>query len=173
MITPEEFIKQWTKGEDAVLKFNTEQFEKIKIKEETKNFLISGIPEEASPFLSFGNASGEGTVETIAQSYNLDKSFERYLIIGFDGSGNPICIDNQENDRMVMLNHDQGFRAVFMNSTINQFAEILLAYRDYSMNKKPVDFIKKKVSEIDTNALSDNTKLDEDNYWKQILKNED
>ncbi len=61
----------------------------------------------------------------------MAQEFRRYRILGSDGSGNPICIDEEHRSSVVVLEHDGGFRVQFMNSSVPQLAECLLAYRDF------------------------------------------
>ena len=53
-----------------------------------------------------------------------------YLMIGSDGAGNPICLE-QVTGQVILLDHEDRFRTVqFVNSGIHQLAECLLAFME-------------------------------------------
>ncbi|HYF03743.1 MAG TPA: hypothetical protein VEC36_10235, partial [Patescibacteria group bacterium] len=57
---------------------------------------------------------------------------ENYSWFGDNGSGDTICIDHNNNDIIVMLDHEYGFVPIFfINSSIAQFAECLLVYETF------------------------------------------
>src|SRR5262249_37500766 len=51
-----------------------------------------------------------------------------FRVIGSDGAGNPICLE-QPSGSVVLLDHEDRFRTrQFVNSTVRQLAECLLAF---------------------------------------------
>ncbi|MBW3540219.1 MAG: SUKH-4 family immunity protein [Planctomycetes bacterium] len=128
MITANEFRDRW--GDDGPLAaFPPAATADLNISSESKAFLNdAGLPESAAPFLEFP-ALEAGPLPTAAEQWGLSAEFERYREIGFDGSGDPICIDESADGAVVCLNHDNNFQRGFMNSSVPQLAECLLAYR--------------------------------------------
>jgi hypothetical protein len=129
--TPDEFPDRWNEGEyeGELIKFPAEALADINIPDDAKRFLESnGLPRSASPFLNF-KAPSDGPLETAAQRWQLSADYNRYHVIGFDGSGNSICIDDATEGQVVYLDLNANSRRVFMNSSILQLAESLLAYR--------------------------------------------
>lgn len=57
-------------------------------------------------------------------------AFGRYRIIGGNGSGDPVCLDEATPGEIVYLNHDNKFRRVLMASSVFSLAECLLELRD-------------------------------------------
>jgi hypothetical protein len=129
-MTPDEFKKLWLAEKDELVTFDASRVTSLRIPEDSKSFLNSpGIPREASPFLSFGSKDDQ-LLQTVSKVWGQPETFERYRIIGSDGIGDPICIDEEANGRIVYLNHDNEFLVGFMNSSIQQFAYSALLFRD-------------------------------------------
>ena len=128
MITPNEFVSKWNIEENGkILKFSAEVLKNVNIDNESKKFLIeAGLPESASPFLEFEVPNGED-IPTVSKKWEIDKEYSIYKCIGSNGSGDPICI-NETSGNIVYLNHDDDFKEVFINSSIPQLAESLLAF---------------------------------------------
>lgn len=91
------------------------------------------LPSEAAPFLSFGDASGQKHIFEIFGFPEQWSDTERerlseYVVLGSDGSGNPIC-ERDSDKAIVLVDHDDGFNTVqFVNSSVQQLQESLLAY---------------------------------------------
>ena len=84
---------------------------------DSEHLVTVGMPSQASPFLSF---SGYPDWE-----YKAD----HYFPIGADGSGSNLCID-LSNGEVVLLDHDWGMKRVFINSSLETFAECLCIYQE-------------------------------------------
>jgi len=107
------------------------------ISAEDRNWLVGiGLPKDAS-FFSFDEFPEDG-LKPVLSIYGrpgdwTDADRERtarYLYLGCDGGGNPVCIDSQDGN-IVMLNHENEFWPYDMvNSSVRQFAESLLAYAE-------------------------------------------
>src|SRR5262249_43914881 len=96
--------------------------------DEDKAFLVqAGLPEEAAPFLMFEVPSGE--LPTVAEQWDQPEEFRTYRVIGADGSGNPIALDESRRGEVVCLDHENRFARHLMNQSVRQLAESLLAYR--------------------------------------------
>jgi hypothetical protein len=128
MLSPKDFVARW--GTDYPLqRFGKKTLERLVLADEDKEFLAqAGLPESAAPFLNF-DVPTSGELPTVADTWDQPKEFRRYRVIGGDGSGNPLAIDEQSKGEVVCLDHESDFARVFMNKTIRQFAESLLAYQ--------------------------------------------
>lgn len=104
---------------------------------ETIEFLsIAGLPRSAAPCLDFvqNGLEGCGKIGTLLDHYphvDLDSGYSRYIVIGGDGSGNPIALHARAGDLVVWLDHENRFQQHFMNSSLQQMAGCLLAYRAF------------------------------------------
>src|SRR5262249_12800515 len=129
MLTPDEFVARWGKDDVPLMRFPKKAVERLPLSEEEKAFLVqAGLPEDAAPFLSF-EAPESGQLPTVADQYDQQKAFAAYRSIGFDGSGNPIALDENKNGEVVVLDHENRFARVLINKSIRQLAESVLAYR--------------------------------------------
>ncbi len=132
MLTPKEFIKLWSVKKEKLIKYPTEIVEKLSIPEDSKLFLIeAGLPSSAAPFLSFGPVSVEKPLISASRLWGLPESFSCYRVIGSTGFGDSICIDESENGIIIYLDHEVGFKKIFINSSVMKLAESLLAYRHF------------------------------------------
>lgn len=130
MISPSDFRNRWC-DEDAepLVVYPQDALADVAISNESRVFLTSvGLPKSAAPFLDFVGPKN-GVVQTAADLWQLAPDYKRYRVIGSNGSGDPLCIDESTNGHIVYLNHDFNFRRVFINSSVPQLAESLLAYR--------------------------------------------
>lgn len=131
MITPEAFKSAWQRVDENLIGCTREQIEGLGLRKDTMHFLrVAGLPDDAAPFLSFSYLA-EGRLRGVDEVFKVREGLSRYKAIGFDGNGCPICIDAGQEDRIVCLDHDQDFEAVFVNASVPQLAETLLAYRDF------------------------------------------
>ena len=135
MILPSEFIMQWVAenqddpSDTGLLRFSPMALDDVKMPEADRAFLIeAGLPESAAPFLDFEQPVA-GPLPTLSKHADLPEAFRRYRVIGFDGSGDFICIDQDQGGTIVSINHDDDNRPNFMNSSIPQLAESLLLYQ--------------------------------------------
>lgn len=181
MLTPEEFRDRWG-GDGELDVFPPGATADLKAPPETKRFLNEvGLPEAASPFLEF-QAPEDGPLPTSAQEWNLGPEFARYREIGFNGSGDPVCLDESSDAAVVYLNSDDNFARVFVNSSVPQLAESLLAYRhlvkDTQRRNGPDAFLDGNVSEDLRRWLRDElARIDpaavEDGFWADEVENLD
>jgi len=135
---PEELV--WPDDLLALVKADEQVVQDRTLPSEAKYFLVEGgLPKSAAPFLSFEDVA-KGLLRiwqvygTATPQFWKDEDRRRlqsFCIIGSDGVGNPICLDEQNNGRVVLLDHEDNFRTItFMNSGIPELAECLLAFRD-------------------------------------------
>ncbi len=140
------FKTEWNPDElNTWSEFNFEQLNKTTLSDFTKNFLINGFPESAAPFLSFGLENYESEFKTIAENYSeykLNLKTKNYWIFGSDGNGNPICIDSNSNDEILLLDHEQQFELIHkINRNIVELSQCLLEYKNF------IKFINSKFGE--------------------------
>jgi hypothetical protein len=145
-------VQKLTEHGEAPVSFSQKIMADNRVKDTTRTFLTTcGLPQSAAPGLSFG--VNQDTLLTVNQRLRLNwADLDDYLVIGSNGSGDPICISIASGDQIVCLNHDNLFEPVFMNSSVWQLCEILLRYRIfYKSLLNPVD-----QSDFSVRKFSDN-----------------
>jgi hypothetical protein len=85
-----------------------------------------GMPHAAAPYLSFEAYSPE-EMDELLQSSGLPDSF---FPIGQNGSGDIVAIDTKSRE-VIYINHDAKDVRVFINSSLQQFAESLCIYQEH------------------------------------------
>ena len=129
-MTPENFKREWTDAGDTLIPFTRESLDGIHIPESSIRLLAeAGLPDSASPFLDFFG-HGSRRLQPASDAYSLDSEFAHYLCIGTNDAGDPICIDTESNGAIVLLFHDDNFRRIQMNSSVEKLAESLLKFRN-------------------------------------------
>jgi hypothetical protein len=114
------------------------------------------LPDSAAPFVTFDRAARPVPIWEVfgatADWSPADRErLARYRMIGADGAGNPICLE-QATGQVVLLDHEDRFRTVqFVNSGIRQLAECLLAF----MGEQDPDRLRKAIAQIDPAALGE------------------
>lgn len=142
---------------------------------ETIQFLKQcGLPSDSAPFLSFNNKNGQ-PLETVANEYNIDmEELNNYLKIGFNGCGDPVCIDLVKNNEIVYLNHDNDFERVYINKNIEKFVYSLMRFTDFiaitnssnSSNFLNGYFDKNEIKKLEVDLYNiDNTCIESESMW--------
>jgi len=127
-MTPNEFRDRWIADDDELMSFGESDFVSTNVPADAKTFLLgAGLPSSAAPFLEF-DGSGNRRFQPVTERFPAPSELGNYLCIGFGGSGDPICICGSTG-HVAMLNHDDNFRPVLMNTSIVQLAESLLVFR--------------------------------------------
>jgi hypothetical protein len=114
------------------------------------------LPDSASPCVTFQEAARPLPIWDVFASPSdwSAADLERlapYWMIGSDGAGNPICVE-QGVGAVVMLDHEDWFRTrQFVNSSVGQLAECLLAY----MGEREPERFRSVVRAIDPAALAE------------------
>ena len=127
-MTPEEFARAWVVADDRLSRFTPDSLAGLHVAPGDLEFLTrTGLPDSAAPFLGFDTPHRQ--VPTLAEKWQLGQEFSRYRVIGSNGSGDPICIDERAHGAIVELNHDNHFRVTLMNTSAARLAETLLAFR--------------------------------------------
>ena len=129
MLSAKEFVARWGKDDASLMRFPKKAVEALTLSEDDKLLLAqAGLPEDAAPFLTF-EAPHSGPLPTVAEQWDQPKALAAYRIIGADGSGNPIAVDENHQGEVVVLDHENRFARILMNTSLRQLAEALLAYR--------------------------------------------
>jgi hypothetical protein len=126
-----DLIKQWNVEGEPLQPFPSAALTHPRLSDETRTFLsAAGLPEQAAPFLSF--LRSPATLQTPNQYFRISvKGLDDYLVIGHNGSGDPVCIDLASGDAIVCLNHDNTFERSFINSSARQLTHCLLLYKAF------------------------------------------
>lgn len=135
-MNPTEFKKTWMENNlERWTQFPFEQVEKSNLNKSTKEFLKVGFPEEAAPFLDFGLRDYDWVFNNIRDyysNYQLEEKTKNYWIFGSDNNGNTICIDSSDNDKLILLDHEQNFEIIQnINKNISELASSLLLFRNF------------------------------------------
>jgi hypothetical protein len=114
------------------------------------------LPIDAAPFLSFDDAENP---QSICDVFNNNWSaadrdrLAAYIMFGSDGSGNPICVD-ENSKRVMLLDHEDRFNTIqFVNTSVSKLGECLLAY----MGEIDPERFRAFVRKIDTPAMEEGT----------------
>jgi len=178
-----DFVELWKSDEEPeeLVQVSKEAIAEVHIPEDAKIFLESaGLPSSAAPFLTF-DALAQNPLQNAATDYDrLQAEYARYWIIGGNSCGDPICVDEKEQGRVVYLNHDNNFDVIFMNSSVPQLAECLLEYRTLleetqKMNgpeawldrQIPSDIIKRLEDQI---LKIDHSAINSDSFWDDEIR---
>jgi hypothetical protein len=100
-------------------------------------------------------------------------------MIGNNGSGDPVCINLNNKNEIVYLNHDNDFEKVFINRSVHQLAECIIKYKDFNSSLNPRFqnniLIKRKFSDNEFSRICDefrqidNQSLLNNSCWKAEL----
>jgi hypothetical protein len=175
-MTPTEFKTLW--HPDALnewLEFDTKEIEKAPINNVTKDFLKNGFPRDAAPFLDFGWISYGNKFLNVFESSSrlrLNDVTKSYWILGSDNAGNPICFDVSNDDRIILLDHEQGFEPIgTINNTIGELAECLLLYKNFVQRIQKENgkdaYLNRKISDIQLADLKKDFEKVSSNIFKE------
>lgn len=163
---PLDFVRNWNAQDEreTLLRFPPESLADLKISVDARNFLIeAGLPDSAAPFLSF-EVPKDGSLPRVSQAWQLPETYNPFRVIGFNGSGDPICLDENAFGAVIFLNHDNHFERVLMNSSVLQLAESLLVFRGCVQ--------KRLTSELGAQCSEELQRIDEiawqqSNFWRE------
>jgi SUKH-4 immunity protein len=114
------------------------------------------LPRDAAPCLIFDRAARPSPLWEVYASPSDWSATDRarlapYRVIGSDGAGNPICVE-QSSGAVWLLDHEDWFRTrQFVNSGVRQLAECLLSY----MGEHDPERFRSAVGCIDPPALTE------------------
>jgi hypothetical protein len=174
VITAQQFKESWERVKrDRLIAFPESSLSDVRLPANARAFLIEvGLPAEAAPFLCF-EPPATGTLERVSAVCHQPPAFDRYRIIGWNGSGDPVCLDEEAGGQIVYLNHDNRFLRVLMASSVFTFAECLVQFRDLIVGSgsntaliAPERFeeLLERLRNIDPAAC------EKDGYWQRELK---
>jgi hypothetical protein len=94
MLSPKDFVARW--GAGSLTRFPAKAVDRLSLAEEDQALLIqAGLPTDAAPFLSFDSPKS-AELQSVSELMGAATEFQRYRVIGSDGSGNPIALDTVE-----------------------------------------------------------------------------
>src|SRR4051812_1865964 len=107
VITSQQFKQRWERvSSDRLTAFPESSLADVRLPTDARAFLAeAGLPDEAAPFLNF-KPPKRGTLERVSHIYRQPPVYDRYRIIGGNGSGDPVCLDEEADGQIVYLNHD-------------------------------------------------------------------
>ena len=114
------------------------------------------LPDSAAPCVTFKEAARPGPVwEVFGRAAPWSPADRErlgpYRMIGSDGAGNPICVE-QGTGAVVLLDHEDWFcTRQFVNSSVSRLAECLLAY----MGERDPERFRTAVRSIDPAAMAE------------------
>jgi hypothetical protein len=150
---------------DEFFRFPATVVDKLKISKADKAILtISGLPKDAAPFLSFGFQKKSDILKSMGREFGLpDDVCSRYKMIGFNGSGDMICINDSGDGAVVYLNHDRNMEVVFMNSGVVKLAECLCLFHEFQQSKDG-DACRRAIRKVDPKAMGDQS------FWRNEIR---
>ncbi len=174
MITPQQFKESWERQEhEHLVLFPQQSLADVRLPADAQSFLVEvGLPEDAAPFLSF-KPPRSGTLQRVSANWRQSSEFNRYRIIGSNGSGDPVCIDEEAGGQVVYLNHDNHFQRVLMASSVITLAACLLQVRDFAAESGGFDEMMTAGSFeplIARLRSIDPAVCGEDGYWQQEFR---
>lgn len=178
MITIEEFLERWDDDTTEMVVYDAESVSSLNISDESKTFLIEcGFPDEAAPYLNFESFE-DSEILRLSETYGNESEYSKYIYIGTDGDGLPICI-NEETEEITIIDVFEKQDPVFVNSSVLQMAECLLLYYeflkkimevngedaalDYNADEKSLNWIIEMITKTDSNAM------DEGSLWRSEI----
>lgn len=129
--------------------FDTIRANDLNITDVERAYLIeSGFPEQAAPFLSFG-----GTYCSLPEVAGQPGVFA----FGYNGSGDPIAIDQNHGGAVITFNHDAGMARTFINARLAKFAACLCHYAELTTQHQDSGRFLIAVRGTDPEAARENT----------------
>jgi len=175
------FKEIWVTSDfDEWITFDQKQLDKAPFTIATKEFLAKGYPKYAAPFLDFGldnfNSQFISVFDYYA-TYPLDEKTKHFWFFGSDDSGNIICIDTSNEDKIVLLDHEQEFEPIqTINKTVIELAQCLLLFKNFItlVNTEFGDdgffekkYTSKQITDLEAQFKTINPNLfEESDFWK-------
>jgi hypothetical protein len=171
-----DYPSKWDKKD--LNKFTRNNFKDLTVDETTIEFLTSiGLPDSAAPFVSFDRKE----LRTIEQIYSTGNLADNFLVdIGFDGAGDPICINMQDNCKIVALNHEDNFERRFVNTSVRELFAFLTIYKEFADKliqlRGDFAFLDSNFTDDELNeflgqlkSVDNEALLSEDTFWSQEI----
>lgn len=104
--------------------------EQLGIDRKQVDFLATiGLPRDAAPLLSFDS---ETNLHSIREIYEIAEHGSNNLIqIGFDGCGDTLCIDMNQQHQIVACDHENNFKPRFTNSSVIELFKFLTLMKNF------------------------------------------
>lgn len=178
------FQTAWTEEDDNLQPILTQTLNKFTLTREAYDFLnICGLPEAAAPFLNFNSDYHPNDLYSsmglLTEWFDfLEPEYNKYVVVGSDGSGNLIALNTSEGCMVEWLDHEDYFTARFMNTSVSQLADCLLHYRNFvntvNKSKESDEWFDTKFTDEQFNTLYHNVEqIDpnavKDGFWKEEL----
>ncbi|MER5480740.1 SUKH-4 family immunity protein [Streptomyces sp. NPDC002734] len=130
---PERFRREWPKGDFWRLRRYTRgEVETLRLPERDVAVLADvGIPEEAAPFLAFDDRRLPCPLETWDFPDVPVEDPDPFVVIGSDGSANPVVLDRTRPGFVLLVDRERGTGVHVYNTSIPRFLASLLAFRDF------------------------------------------
>lgn len=120
MMNTTDFLGKWKKETYGLVAFDSKAIESFSLPRETKDFLIhAGLLESAPPFLTFESSANGGGVRLTEKNEDADEAYSEYIYIGYTGSGEPVCIE-EENGGVIYVDTENDGEEIFINSSVLQ-----------------------------------------------------
>jgi len=181
-MTPEEYRLSFLAKNKSIFPLDMEKLSPFPLKSRTIDFLKIGLPKYVAPYVSFNTGDKSSGIDTLNRIYKIEDEFKRYVVIGADGSGNPVAINSADNDVVEWLDHEDYFTASYFNSSIESMLQFFLIYDDFletirlengedaviNSNFTDEQFLdmKNKMLFVDARAVN------EQGFWKEELEME-
>ena len=173
----EEIKAYWLGQGVAMTVYPLETVNRYGFKKATLDLLSTvGLPTEADPFLTF-----DRNFKSVSAGYKIGPEYAHFIRIGFDGAGNPIVINTEEEDCVQWLDHEDEFAPHYVNHSLHtlsvslvlyhQFVENLLvtrgpqAYEDADFTDEQLAELKVGLSKVDEQAVL------EEGFWQDDFTN--
>ncbi len=168
-----QILKYWADQKEVPNVYKSSQLNNPRLAQDTIEFLLEcGLPNQAAPCLNF-NSNYLSNIPTVNEWFEINfEGLNDYVVIGSNGSGDPVCIDLKKGNEIVFLNHDNDFERIFINSSIKKFANCLIVYAEFiittnasvssnylngNFNHEEFKKLKEDLYNIDSNCLDNNT----------------
>lgn len=186
-MTPQIFKNSWTNTNEPLSPLSKLRLDRFKLRKKTYEFLhIAGLPVYCEPNLTFVNNTDDlfSGIYKLTEQYDYleeEDSFDKYIVIGSCRDGDVIAIDTDNHDTIVQLDHEDSFRSMYFNNSIETLADFLILYRDFQaevlQDKAPEDnfqcynFTDVQIEELMNKMFAADSKaITEDGFWKQELE---
>lgn len=170
MISPQDFVRCW--GEEQLVRFDSTALEGISIADEAKRFLVeAGLPRRA-PFsggaFTLLPPANPMQAQAGCETFGLLEKVGGFRLLAVTPYRLFIAIDERRQGRIVRTD-ESGLRrgnVYFMNSSVPQLAESLLAYRAYRLrfagsedqseeeHQPLVAWLEREIGRIDPEAMT-------------------
>lgn len=176
LMSPQEFSLEWqrialhdNRPHPPFRVVAAEQLDSLELPKEAKQFLVTGIPEDAVSYTLDLFPPLKRVYEIFAPEEwdDSDKlAVENYYVLGEDGGGNPVCIHEVDGD-IWLLDHEDFFQSrKFINSSLRQFLEFsLLSLRVWVGEMNSSDLLE-PMKATDLKAMSP------EHTWLQVILEE-